>query len=77
MYAQKYGPPEVGIEDKISAMLIPMRSAVLVSPLLLEGDICGNHTKEADNDPTNGHYPGASSVETIREESWRLLADYY
>ena len=58
-------------------MLIPMRSAVLVSPLLLEGAICGNHTEEADNDPTNGHYSGASCVEAIREESWRLLASYY
>ena len=77
MYAQKYGPPEVGIEDKISAMLIPMRSAVSVSPLLLGGDIFGNHTKEADNDPTNGHNPGASCVEAIHEQTWRLLADYY
>ena len=46
-----------------------MRSAASISPFLLGSSNLYSHTKEADNDPTNSHDPGASSVETIREES--------
>ena len=46
-----------------------MRSAASVSRFLLGSGGLYSHTKEADNDPTNGHDPGTSSVEAIQKES--------
>ena len=46
-----------------------MRSAASVSLFLLGSGGLYSHTKEADNDPTDGHDPGTSSIEAIHEES--------
>ena len=65
--AQKYGPPDVGMAETISAM--PRATNMATRPLEESIRRGKGLTEEADDDPSYRHDPGASSVQAIAEEA--------